>query len=185
LFYEIAMPSFDVDRSLRARGVEMEIALLLAGPICECPIIPLGSMFQLAEKDERGAAAAVVHVVTGADAETPIGLVAWRRDWPEEIFTYPTGLPALGINQIDDPATYFGGRPCPVHRTPLGWLKARCRGIAPLDFDALWLALADLPERPGGYALAVEDLEHGDDLMAELNPLPPGVQLCIPSEALP
>jgi hypothetical protein len=181
LFYEVAMPSIDVDRWLRARGVDMEIALALAGPICECPIIPLGGTFQLGEKDERDAVAAVVHAVTGADAETPIGLVAWRRDRLEQVFTYPAvGLPALGINQLDNPATYFSGRPLRVHRRPLDWLSAGCCGIVPLDYDALWWVLSELPERPDGYALAAEDLQHADELIAELNPLPPGIRLVVP-----
>jgi hypothetical protein len=161
----------------------MEIALALAGPICECPIIPFGRAFQLAEKDEPGAEVGVVHVVTGADAETPIGLVAWRRGRPEEVLTYPAvGLPALGIDQLDNPASYFAGRALRVHRSPLGWLSAGCCGILPLDYDALWSHFIDLPERPDGRALVVEDLQHGDELVAGLNPLPPGIRLLVPRE---
>jgi hypothetical protein len=181
LFHEVAAPSINLDRWLRARGVDVEIALALAGPICECPVTRFGGSFQLAEKDERDAVAAVVHVVTGADAETPIGLVAWRRDRPEEVLTYPAvGLPALGIDQLDNPATYFGGRPLRVHRRPLDWLSADCCGIVPLDYDALWLVLSELAERPDGYALAAENLQHGDELMAGLNPLPPSIRLVVP-----
>jgi hypothetical protein len=182
LFYELAMASIDVDHWLRARGVNMEIALAVAGPIYECPIIPFGTAFQFGEKDERGAVSAVVHVVTGADAETPIGLVAWRRDRPEQVLTYPAGgLPALGIDQIDNPASYFGGKPLKVHRSPLGWLSAGCCGIVPLDLQALWWALIDLPERRDGYPLAAEDLQHADELVASLNPLPTRIRLLVPA----
>jgi hypothetical protein len=143
-FYEVAMPLIDVDRWLRALGVDMATALALAGPICVCPIISFGSTFQLAENDECGAMSAVVHVVTGADAETPIGLVAWRGRPERVLACHAVGLPALGIDQLDNRATYLLGRPCLVHRTP------------PLDCTALWWALNELPERPDGYPLAAE-----------------------------
>jgi hypothetical protein len=181
LFYEIAMPTIDLDRWLRAHGVDLPTALLRAGPICECPIIrySLSRTFQLAEDDEPGATPAVVHVVTGADAETPIGLVAWCRDRPADVFTYPMGLPALGLDQLDNPASYFGGRALHVHRAPLGWLAAGCVGIAPLDLDALGDLLAALPARHESYALAVESVEHGYALQTE-RPLPQHVRLVVP-----
>jgi hypothetical protein len=181
LFYEIAMPTIDLDCWLQSRGVDMATALLLAGPICELPIIRYSftGQFQFAERDETGAVLAVVHVVTGADAVTPIGLVAWCRDRCEEIFTYPMGLPILGIDQIDNPASYYAGKALRVHRSPLAWLAAGCEGIVPLDTEALCDLLADLPERPGGYALAAESLAHGYALQTGLRE-PPHVRLVVP-----
>jgi hypothetical protein len=185
LFYEMAMPSIELDRWLRAHGVDMALALQLAGPICELPIIrySMSRTFQLAEHDEPGAVPAVIHVVTGTDAETPIGLVAWCRDRREEAFTYPAGLPALGIDQIDNPATYFAGKACRVHRSPLSWLVSGCAGIVPLDTEALCDLLASLPERSGGYALAAESLAHGYALQTELQE-PPQVRLVVPRRGI-
>jgi hypothetical protein len=179
LFYELAMPRLGVDQWLQASGVDMRAALLLAGPICELPIIRYAALrsFQLGEENEPLAVPAMVHVVTGGDAETPIGLVAWRRERPDDVLTYPAGLPALGLDQLDNPASYFGGSALPVHRTPLRWLARGCRGIVPLDLNALW---AVLDARRESYALAAESIEHGHALRAGLQPLPPGVRIVVP-----
>jgi hypothetical protein len=180
LFYEFAVPRIAVDQWLQASGVDMKTALLLAGPICELPIIRHAAQrsFQLAEEDEPRAVPAMVHVVTGMDAETPIGLVAWRRERPDDVMTYPPGLPALGLDQLDNPASFFGGQALPIHKTPLSWLSACCRGVAPLDLNAFWDTLNELPPSPGGRPLMVEDLEHGRQLAADLSP-PPEVQIVV------
>jgi hypothetical protein len=161
----------------------MAVALSLAGPICAFWILqhPANRQFQFAHPDEPGAVRAIVHVVTADDAESPSGLIAWRPKLPEDFYTFPSGgLPALGIDQLDNPASYFGGRPLPVHRTPLGWLANGCRGIVPLDSNSLWFRLNSLPERTNGWPLAVEDIDHGDAISADLNPLPLKVRLYIP-----
>lgn len=152
----------------------------LAPPSCECSIIryPMTRGFCFAELDEPGAVRAVVHVVHGADAETPIGLAAWCLDRPDEIFWYPDDLPCLGLDQLGNPASYFRGKALPVHRTPLGWLKAGCHGIVALDNDVLWEALRAPPEHDGDYCLLVEDIAHGKELRDDaLCPLPTHVQL--------
>jgi hypothetical protein len=179
LFYEIAEQRIAVDQWLQANGVDMKIAVLLAGPICECSIIrhPALRSFQLAD-DEPLAVPAMVHVVTGADAEISIGLVAWRRERPDDVMTYPPGLPALGLDQLDNPASFFGGQALPIHKTPLRWLAAGCRGVVPLDLEAFWDALNELPPRPCGRPLMVENLEHGRQLAADLSP-PPEVQIVV------
>jgi hypothetical protein len=55
------------------------------------------------------------------------------------------------------------------------------RDLVPLDFQALWWALIDLPERQDGYPLAAEDLQHADELVASLNPLPSRIRLLVPA----
>jgi hypothetical protein len=171
-----------LERWLSARGIGAT-ALELAGPIYELPILRFAPdrKFQLCEPEESGAVMAVVHVVRGCDAETLIGLVAWCRDRPEEIFTYPAGLPALGLDQLDNPASYFAGGALRVHRSPLSWLRAGCQGIAPLDYEALWLTLKELPDI---YALSAECVEHGHALQAALDPLPANVRLVVPRRKL-
>jgi hypothetical protein len=153
-FYEIASPDIELHRFLRARGVDMATALQLAGPVCECPIIrfPMTREFQFGKHDESGTVLAVVHVVSAADAKTPLGLVAWCRDRPDDVYHSP-GMAALGIDQLDNPASFFGGKALQVHRTPLGWLAAGCQGIVPLDPESLWIVMGALPERRGGYDL--------------------------------
>ena len=90
----------------------------LAPPTCECPIVrfPLSRGFQFARYDEPGVVLAVVHVVTASDAETSIGLAAWCPDRPEQIYRYPADLPCLGLDQLDNPTSYFAGRALPVHQ---------------------------------------------------------------------
>jgi hypothetical protein len=183
LFYEMSMPRIAVDQWLQASGVDMKIALLLAGPICELPIIRHAAQrsFQLAEEGEPLAVPAMVHVVTDMDAETPMGLVAWRRERPDDVMTYPPGLPALGLDQLDNPASYFDGAALPIHRSPLRWFASGCCGVVPLDLDALW---AVLDARRESYALAAESVEHGRALRAGLQPLPPAVRIVVPRREL-
>jgi hypothetical protein len=152
----------------------------LAPPTCECPIVrfPLSRGFQFARYDEPGVVLAVVHVVTASDAETSIGLAAWCPDRPEQIYRYPADLPCLGLDQLDNPASYFAGKALPVHRTARAWLLAGCHGIVPLDTDVLWEVLRSPPDWNDGYRLLVEDIDHGRELRDHLLcPLPPSVQL--------
>ena len=153
----------------------------LAPPTCECPIVrfPFSRGFQFARYDEPGVALAVVHVVTASDAETSIGLAAWCPDRPEGLYRYPLDLPCLGLDQLDNPASYFAGSALPVFRTARAWLIAGCHGIVPLDTDALWEKLRVPPDWDDGcYRLLVEDIEHGRELRDQLLcPLPPSVQL--------
>jgi hypothetical protein len=178
-FYEWALPD---DRWLQ--GADRQ----LAPPTCECPIVrfPMTREFQFANHDEPGSVPAVCHVVTGADAETPIGVCAWCLDQPADVYRYPADIRALGLDQLDNPASYFDGlppaprKPLQVHRTPLGWLAAGCHGIVPLDLDALWRTLYELPECAGGYSLAAEDLDHAEALENALDPLPEHVHILVP-----
>jgi hypothetical protein len=153
----------------------------LAPPTCECPIVrfPLSRGFQFARYDEPGVVLAMVHVVTASDAETSIGLAAWCLDQPQTIYRYPNDLPCLGLDQLDNPASYFAGKALPVHRTARAWLLAGCHGIVPLDTDVLWEVLRSPPEWSDGcYRLLVEDIDHGRELRDHLLcPLPPSVQL--------
>jgi hypothetical protein len=186
-FYENAEPDLDLDCWLMSHGVDFETALRLAGPICPFSIhrFPFSREFQFAEHGEPGAVRAAVHVVTGADAEKPIGLVGWTRERPADVYRIPGDIAALGLDQLANPASYVVG-PLPVHRSPLEWLSADCRGIVPLDLQAMWWTLRDLPSRPGGYPLAARSIAHGCDLRADLAwasgaPLPGGVRLVVPS----
>jgi hypothetical protein len=181
--YETAEPDPGLSRWLQARGVNLNIAVELAAPLCEFPIIrfPFSREFQFAECDEPGAVPAIVHAAAAEDGGIiPAGLVAWLRDQPNDVYWLPGGIAALGLDQLHNPASYYGGQPLQVHRTPRQWLAGGCSGIVPLDFDALWRSLFDLPDCHHSYALAAENVAHGRALRAALDPLPPYVRLVVP-----
>jgi hypothetical protein len=108
---------------------------------------------------------------------TPIDLVAWTREQPSEIFRCLGFAAAIGVDQLSNPASYFGGRPLLVHRHALAWLASGCHGIVPLDYHALrkrfdWLY--------GECRLAADSLEHGRSLRRALDPIPRHVRIVVP-----
>ncbi len=64
------------------------------------------------------------------DGETIIDLVAWPLERPTTVLTMFGRAPLLGLWEAMNPATYFGGNALQMHRTPLEWLQAGCRGAA-------------------------------------------------------
>jgi phage gp29-like protein len=70
----------------------------------------------------------------------------------------------------------------PVHRTPLDWLAAGCRGIVVLDFKEFSFQLSALPKRSGDYALGAADLTHARLLRASIGSVG-GVRILVPIEA--
>jgi hypothetical protein len=114
--------------------------------------------------DDEGMPAAVCEVLDD-DAETVIDLVAWSVTKPEK-FGVALGIAAgLGTDQARNPATFFGGQPLVIRRTPLGWIKAGCRGAVILSrlLAPNWLGTA-----LGN--IAGEDLEHARELARLLHP---------------
>jgi hypothetical protein len=103
--------------------------------------------------------------VLGDDAEAVIDLVAWSVAQPEK-FGLALGVAAgLGTDQARNSATFFGGQPLVIRRTPLGWIKAGCRGAVILNrlLAPIWLGTA-----LGN--IAGEDLEHARELARLLHP---------------
>lgn len=103
---------------------------------------------------ENGTPAAVIEVI-GDDAETVVDLCAWLVDQPQQFATALGHADGLGVWQVQNPATYFGGRPLLVHKTPLAWLQANCRGVVILNERSAprWLAAAPGP-------IAGQDVAH-------------------------
>jgi hypothetical protein len=141
-------PNFEFDRWLASRGVDVAHAWNVAGPICVHQVTPWRrGIFNFAaseveyeaftEAESVGRAdhvRAVVHIARDVDDETPVDLIAWPPLQPARIFRYLGKAVVLGFSQLYDPASYFAGGVLPVHRTPLDWLAAGCRGIVVLDF---------------------------------------------------
>lgn len=182
-FNLISQPDLDTARWLRAQGVNVAQALNIAGPFVEHGIAVFDRRaFAFAMPDDPLAIQAIVHVVRGDDAETPVDLIAWTRDRPElTLRCLGTGV-ALGVDQICNPSCYFFGAPLQIHRSPLGWLRSGCRGIVVLDDDGVLDRLGRLPARREPYRLLAEDLDHARELRRFLAPLRPTIRLFVPSE---
>jgi hypothetical protein len=182
-FNLISEPALDTAAWLRGEGVDVARALNVAGPIIEHSIAVFDKdAFDFAAPDDPHAIRAVVHVVHGDDAVAPVDLVAWTRDRPDRALLCLAAGVALGVDQIQNPASYFAGKPLQIHRTPLAWLRAGCQGIVVLSADGVLDRLDRLPPRSEPYKLLAEDLDHGVELRRLLAPLRPRVRLFVPSE---
>jgi hypothetical protein len=94
------------------------------------------------------------------DGETVIDLVACPLDRPKYIMTMFGRAPLLGLWEAMNPATYYGGKPLQMHRTPLEWLQSGCRGAAVVRPS---LAAPFLFNLEG--AIAGKDLRHSRHLL--------------------
>jgi hypothetical protein len=182
-FNLISEPALDTARWLRTHGVNVGRALNLAGPIIEHDVAIFDKdAFDFAAPDDPQAIRAIIHVAHGDDAETPVDLVAWTRDHPDRVLRCLGAGVALGVDQIQNPASYFAGKPLQIHRTPLAWLLAGCQGIVVLSADGVLDRLDRLPPRSEPYRLLAEDLDHGVELRPLFAPLRPRVRLFVPQE---
>jgi hypothetical protein len=141
---------------MRSDSIEPDLVCDLAGPIvCQ----NAGFYTDRFELDPLGEACLVMSVL-GEDAETTVDLVGWSAQEPERFASMFGTCGTLGIDQLLNPATYYGGLPCPIWQTPWNWLKAGCRGVVVLDGDK-----AHSEFRMAKGLLAVESVEHGRDLV--------------------
>lgn len=174
-------PQLELAKWLEREGVDVPQALNLAGPIAEHDIVVFPrAMFDFAAPGSANSVRAVVHLAVGEDAETPIDLVAWTRERPDRILRCLGVAPAIGIDQLVNPASYFAGRPLRVHRSALAWLASGCDGVVPLDCAAIRNRLEFLPLELDGCRLAAESLKHGRTLRDALKPLPARVRILVP-----
>ena len=140
------------------RSLPMDYATLAshAGFVAVLPIgLRADRSFYFADEGMRG----VVLECLGEDADTIVDLLAWPLHRPEKFATALHRADALGVSQVSNTATYFGGTPLRVHRTPLGWLQAGCSGCVPLNPVTApeWL----------GWALGnilADDVDHGREI---------------------
>jgi len=173
IFYEVADWSPEAASYLTAENISLEIALAHAGIFAVCRCNFNGRRFEF---DGDGVPAAVVEVLAD-DAATPIDLCAWPLDLPERFATALGEADLIGITNVTNPATFAGGRPLRVWRTPLAWLKAGCQGCAVLNpaGGRHWLPMA-----PG--KLLAESLEHGRALRSMLGKDFDPNRLLVPAE---
>lgn len=158
-FYQCAGWTPEASAYVKAHGLDLDAIAAHAGTfaVCLAQVCPHTAPAQF-DFTPEGVPCAVIEVI-GEDAVTVIDLVAWPIDAPERFATAVGEADVLGIGAIRNPATYAGGRPLRVHRTPLEWLKAGCQGCAVLnrDWGGYWLR-----KTPG--PLLAEDLAHGREL---------------------
>jgi hypothetical protein len=174
--YSIARWSEEVDRYVRLNAIDLEALNAHAGILVVTPCTFDNGRFQFHDDGKP----AVVIEVLGADAETTIDLAAWPVDTPEAFATALGDADALGIANVDNPATWALGNVLRMHRMPLAWLKAGCGGCCILNnrYVHIWLGKALGP-------VAVEDIEHGRLLATMLDPRPfPRNQILVPQSAL-
>lgn len=155
-----AAESFDEVRGFLAReGLDLRLIQALAGSLvlAKCTFTPAPRRFRL---DAAGELSAIVEAIEiEAGERWLVDLVAWPIARPAEFASVDGRAVLLGGDEVDNPASYFGGRPLPVHRTPTAWLRAGCRGVVPLDENRAWIRLAGALGR-----LAAEDEEHAREL---------------------
>jgi hypothetical protein len=114
-----------------------------------------GNYFEFADPGEM---AAIVLVLDG-EGEV-IDAVAWATSDEQRFATLLGRAQALGLDQVSNAATYFAGQALQVHRSPLRWLKAGCRGCVVLDRRSAWQWLGDAPGPIEG-----EDVAHARTLL--------------------
>lgn len=155
-FYERAAITVSADY-LRDYGIDRDALEARAG----CLGILRGEMLPGSRWYFRpdGDALAVIEVF-GPDDESTLDLCAWPADGdPARFATMFGNASVLGAARVENPATYHGGQPLRVFRTPLGWLQAGCEGVVILDRVAAVDTLAEAPGRIAG-----EDIEHGREI---------------------
>jgi len=109
-----------------------------------------------------GVPTAVIEVLA-EDGETVIDLVAFPLNAPERFVTAVGEADMLGIANMRSTEQCKFNKPLLVHRTPLNWLKANCRGCVVLNpqWGGYWL-------RRNNREILAEDLAHGRELWAML-----------------
>ena len=122
----ISAPNPKLYAYLRANCVDLKhIFNLLDGAVALCPC----SFHGFGRPPEPCIALPVLQ----ADAETPIDVLVFSMVQPAKFRTMLRLGGLLGANEVDNPASYWNGTPCPLWTTPLRWLQEGCRGAVVLD----------------------------------------------------
>jgi hypothetical protein len=158
--YAEADLSLEWIRWCRGTGINFDEATAHAGVVIGCRLVFDDSGFHL----DRAGTRSVAIEALGEDAETVIDVVAWPLEEPDRFRRAIGWAAGLGISQVTNPASYFGGRPLLVHRTPLRWLQAGCCGVVVLDRHSAPRWLGEALGRIAG-----EDVGHGRQLARMLH----------------
>jgi hypothetical protein len=85
--------------------------------------------------------------VLDSDGQTPVDIAGVSIQDPHRFGTMLGKGSLLGLDQVDNPATYARG-PLKLVRTPLAWLQAGIEGCAPAYFPWLVRPLLDAAQGP-------------------------------------
>jgi hypothetical protein len=151
----VADPDRELYAYLRAKGVDLNHTFnLLGGAVARVPC----SFTGLGRPTED----CMLLPILDVDDETPIDVLAFSMREPAKFGTMLGLGGVLGANSVDNPASYAGGQPCRLLRTPLKWLHDGCVGCAVvLDPEIARPALS-----AAAGDLAAEDEDHARDLVS-------------------
>jgi hypothetical protein len=127
-------------------------------------VVYTGHGFEFARHvDQRPETGAVIFLVRNRFGH-PIDLAAWSP--PRSPVLWHARACMLGEESIFAPRMSPG---LVVHETVLGWMRAACRGVVPID----WPKAADLLRRAA--PLMANSREHGHELRERLSVRPPHI----------
>ena len=158
--YQRGNPTWDFHGYVRKHNLNMRNINAHSGLLAVCLCKRVGAHFDF---DDEGVPCAIIEVyaehLPGNEQPTIVDLVCWPLSDPSTFITAIGEADMLGISNMRNPATYFGGRPITVHKTPLDWIKDDCNGCVVLNkkWGGYWLSKV-----PG--ALLASDIEHGRQL---------------------
>ncbi len=160
-------------------ALDLQLVEIFAGPLtlARCAFSPPPRRFHF---DPAGDLAVVIEALEIERGEPwLVDLVAWPVDQPSKFATAAGRADLLGADQIDNPASFYGGRPLRVHRHPLSWLRAGCQGVVGLDERRAGVRLAGAL----GNLLA-EDLDHARELHRLMGRAFPTSRLRVPASSI-
>jgi hypothetical protein len=145
---------------VRRHRVDLTLVSGFCGCLAVLPVLSFErSMFDFADAGHEDAIDAAIIEAFDTDGETVLDLVAWPLDEPERVLSLYRRVPLVGMWEAASPYTYTFETPLILHRTPLDWLKAGCRGAAIVVPDLAARFLIDLPGR-----FAPQDRQHAAEV---------------------
>jgi hypothetical protein len=158
-FYERAWPTPKFHAYARQHALDVELIAGFAGATAVLSIVDCGhGRFDWEAPGSRFDA--FVCEAYNADGETTIDLVAWPLHRPGYVLSMFGRAPMLGLWHAFNPATYTLGKALVMHRTPLDWLKAGCRGAAIIVPTLAARRFIDIPG-----PIAARDRAHARELL--------------------
>lgn len=169
LFHALYMPTKPEVDALRAAGVSDATLCAETTFVKGCDVTWHPRRSFAADGPSR----AFVVAVRDAFGEV-VDLCAWPPDRPDRWARHEGAGFALGEEALGNAGTFAFGGSLRVVRTPLGWLQAEGRALCILDPGLAWHRLSNAPR------LAAEDVEHGTELDALIQPPARSVRILVP-----
>jgi hypothetical protein len=161
-FYERAQPTPEFLKYVGRNGLELDRIRGFAGATGILAIVDCGGgRFDFEAPGEM--IQAFICEAYAEDGESVIDLVAWPPDRPKHVMTMFGRAPLLGLWEAMNPATYYGGKPLQMHRTPIEWLQSGCRGAVIVRPTLAARLLFDIDG-----AIAGRDRQHARELLGLL-----------------